>query len=386
MTDVRKPPKVETAEGYRIECDPTKRHDFLYLFDCEMGNPNGDPDADGAPRVDPETGHGIVTGVALKRRVRNYVALASEYEADDARRDRLGIFIAHRGILNEKIREAHEQSGLPVGKRVQRQVRDAEAAAELAELAGDDLLPSGFSVPTDGSLSYTGELVPRELKAALDGLAAEHALSKKARAAIEGAAREAGRPERSRANTETAGRYMRDHNYDVRMFGAVMQTGLNAGQALGPLQLVDARSLHPVAPMEMTITRTAVTREEESDQKLSTIGRRYVIPYGLYLARGFFTHHYARETGADADDLALFWDALAKMWELDRSASRGMMSARGLLVFTHDHPFGDAPAHKLFSRLKVEPKDDAASPRSFDDFGVTVDDSDLPKGVTLTRP
>lgn len=182
--------------------------------------------------------------------------------------------------------------------------------------------------------------------------------------------------------------------YDVRSFGAVMTTGVNCGQVRGPLQLTFARSIDPVVPVDVSITRVAVTRgedkvtqsasgEEEASGKVTEMGRKSIVPYGVYRAHGFFNPNLADDTGLDSEDIALFWDALQMMWELDRSASRGMMSCRGLYVFSHSSALGNSPAHKLFDRINIELNKGDDPARSFSDYDVTVDTEDLPSNVTF---
>jgi CRISPR-associated protein Csd2 len=185
--------------------------------------------------------------------------------------------------------------------------------------------------------------------------------------------------------------------YDIRMFGAVMTTGVNCGQVRGPIQITFARSQDPIMPLDVAITRIAITKSEDaavmvSDEdgkgkggKTTEIGRKAMIPYGLYRCSGFYSPHLAEQTGVTAKDLELFWDALVKMWEFDRSASRGMMAPRGLYVFSHESKLGNAPAHKLFERIAVALHQEGAVPRQFSDYGVTVDDANLPSGVHLTQ-
>jgi CRISPR-associated protein Csd2 len=177
---------------------------------------------------------------------------------------------------------------------------------------------------------------------------------------------------------------MCENFYDVRMFGAVMSTGLNAGQVRGSMQITFARSLDPVLPQDLAITRMAVT-DEKDREKMQTIGRKTFIPYGLYMAHGFFSPYLAESTGVTEFDLKLFWEALVNMWDLDRSASRGMMAPRGLYVFSHENKLGNAPAHKLFERIKPELEEAGSVPRKFSDYTITVDEVDLPSGITLTR-
>jgi len=200
-----------------------------------------------------------------------------------------------------------------------------------------------------------------------------------------------------REDIEEARRWMCDNFYDVRMFGAVMTTGVNCGQVRGPLQLTFARSIDPIVPLDLTITRVAITRPEDAkvvsnDEdgergrgKVTEMGRKAILPYGLYLAKGFFSPKFAEDTGVQPDDLALFWEALQNMWDLDRSAARGFMSIRGLYIYTHDNPLGNEHAYRLFDRLKVQRKQGVETARSFSDYEITLESAGLPEGVTLER-
>lgn len=305
--------------------NPELRHDFIMLFDVQDGNPNGDPDAGNMPRVDPETMEGLVTDVCIKRKIRDYIALAGEGKPG------FDIYVKHRGILANEQRRAYQELGL-----------DAQ------DSANDD-----------------------------------------------------------------ARTWMCKHFYDIRMFGAVMTTGKapaadngdkkaaakkwNCGQVRGPVQLTFARSVSPVTALDVSITRVALTnagdtRKEDADEEVAgsgQMGRKALLPYGLYLGRGFFSPKFAKDTGVTSEDMDLFWNALVSMWDLDHSAARGFMSIRGLYVFTHENPLGNAPAHLLFNRIQAVPREELKAaqrvPRSFGDYEVLVDDDDLPEGVTLTR-
>lgn len=199
----------------------------------------------------------------------------------------------------------------------------------------------------------------------------------------------------ARGDVDRARAWMCENFYDIRIFGAVMTTGVNCGQVRGPVQLTFARSVDPIVPLDLSITRVAVTREEDamiavSDEgqmtgKQTEMGRKALVPYGLYRAHGFFNPHFAKQTGADSEDLALFWQALQQMWDLDRSSSRGLMACRGLYVFSHESSLGNAPAHALFERIEVARRDGVEAPRSFRDYVVQVNADGLPQGVTLTR-
>jgi len=292
--------------------DPTRRHDFVLLFEVTDGNPNGDPDAGNLPRVDPETMQGLVTDVAIKRKVRDWVDMA-------------------RG--SEESYKIYVQSGVALNAQHQRAYTDLRMKSTGAKQARDDI-------------------------------------------------------DRARA-------WMCANFYDIRMFGAVMTTGVNCGQVRGPIQLTFARSIDQIVPLDLAITRVAVTREDdakvvvaeggETTGKQTEMGRKALVPYGLYRTSGFFNPHFARQTGVTAEDLALFWQALQMMWDTDRSASRGMMACRGLYIFSHGSSLGNAPAHKLLERVNIERRPEVVAPRSFRDYSVQVDEAGLPEEITLTR-
>lgn len=371
-----------TEQTTKVHCDPSKKHDFVLLFDVTDGNPNGDPDAGNLPRTDPETMEGLVTDVALKRKVRNFVAFVADDEDYEDRRESLNIYVEHKGVaLNAQHRKAYRARQIPTSEPGRQQITDEALIEFFARVQ-----PQGFTLtePTEDSpreLVYSGELSKEDLTATLDAIGAENPGAKKFAQDVSKKAKEV-KP--TRQQVEDARGWMCEHFYDIRMFGAVMTTGVNAGQVRGPLQLTFSRSVDPIIPQDLAITRVAVTREEEQDKKDTEIGRKTLIPYGLYVGRGFFSPHLAKQTGVTAADLELFWDALVYMWDFDRSASRGTMSPRGLYVFTHDKSFGNAPAHELFERVRLSLNDGVTSPRRFTDYTVTVED-DLPEGVTLTR-
>jgi len=306
------------------------RYEFLFLFDCVNGNPNGDPDAGNAPRIDPEDLHGLVSDVAIKRRLRNYVQNARNNQMPDA------IFVEHATNLNTKIARAHEAT--PGG------------------LAGGD----------------------------------------------KGA---------GKAKVEAARQWMCQNFYDVRAFGAVMSTGPNAGQVRGPVQIAFARSHDPVLPLDLSLTRMAVAEDkgvkapkasadyqawedEQPEDKLRTMGRKSLIPYGLYEGRGFISAFLAQQTGFGEGDLSLLWEALLCMYEHDRSASKGLMSVQEpIFVFQHvgtdsdatqraqQARLGCAPAHRLFDLVEVKKKPGVEAPRQFGDYTVIFHQSRLPAGV-----
>ena len=273
------------------------RIDFVYLFDVQDGNPNGDPDAGNLPRVDAETGMGLVTAVCLKRKVRNYVQVAKDLS------DGYDIFIKEKAVLNSEIDKAHDDEDV-------KKAKDKTAAARL---------------------------------------------------------------------------FMCKNYYDIRTFGAVMSTGKNAGQVRGPIQFTFARSIDPIATAEHSITRMAVATEKEAEKQNGdnrTMGRKATVPYGLYVCHGFISASLAKQTGFSEEDLELFFEALKNMFDVDRSAARGLMSAQKLIVFRHDSVLGNAPANKLFDLVKIK-KNTEAAPRSFSDYVVSIDKNSVPNGVTV---
>lgn len=274
------------------------RFDFVFVFDVKDGNPNGDPDAGNLPRVDAETGMGLVTDVCLKRKVRNYVQVSTNCA------EGYDIFIKEKAVLNTLIDKAHEDENVKEAKDKTMAARD----------------------------------------------------------------------------------FMCKKYYDIRTFGAVMSTGKNAGQVRGPIQLTFARSTDPIIASEHSITRMAVATEKEAEKQSGdnrTMGRKATVPYGLYVGYGFVSANLAKQTGFSEEDLELFWEALKNMFDVDRSAARGLMSAQKLIVFKHDSELGNAPANKLFDLVKIEKKDNNDVPRSFFDYNVTIDRENLPQGVTI---
>ena len=287
------------------------RYEFVILFDVENGNPNGDPDAGNMPRIDPETGHGLVTDVCLKRKIRNYVETVKE--------DETGYRI-------------YVKDGVPLNRS------DAEACA------------------------YVG-VDPAKLKEA-----------KKKEANLDALLRD----------------FMCSNFYDIRTFGAVMTTfvkgALNCGQVRGPVQLGFARSVDPIVPQEVTITRVSITTEEDAAKKGTEMGRKHIVPYGLYRAEGFVSANLARKTtGFTEEDLALLWKAILNMFENDHSAARGKMAVRKLIVFRHDSELGEAPAWKLFDLVKVQRKEGVTAPRSIEDYVLDVQEDALPQGVSCQQ-
>lgn len=285
------------------------RIDFVYIFDVQNGNPNGDPDAANAPRVDAEDMHGIVTDVCLKRKVRNYVQTIVAEDDKNEFQEGYDIFVKDKAVLDALVEKIYDYESVI-------KIKDKDKKKEEAK----NLLCKNF--------------------------------------------------------------------FDIRTFGQVIATTGKQDQVRGPIQLTFARSVDEITPRPLSITRCAVTKEEkntETDdvrQKERTMGRKNIVPYGLYICHGFISANLAQQTGFSEEDLQLFWDALKNMFDVDRSAARGLMSAQKLIVFKHDSVLGNAPANKLFDLVKVEKVCDGA-PRSFSDYTVTIDKEGLPANVTV---
>lgn len=282
------------------------RYDFALLFDVSNGNPNGDPDSGNSPRIDPETCHGLVSDVCLKRKIRNYISLAmtnSETGMPDIGYD---IYVKEKAVLNHQHQRAYESQW-------------------VKEKDKNEKIPS---------------------------------------------ARE----------------WMCRTFFDVRMFGAVMTTGVNCGQVRGPVQLAFARSIDPITSLEQSIIRMAVTSEKEAKSQNGinrTMGHKNIVPYALYEVHGFISPNLAMDTGFNNADLDLLWQALIYMFDIDRSAARGEMASRKLVVFEHMSKLGNYPAHRLFDRIRINLKDSSRPPRTFLDYKVFIDKEDLPKGITI---
>lgn len=283
------------------------RYDFVILFDVENGNPNGDPDAGNMPRVDPESGYGLVTDVCLKRKIRNYVETVKEDEKG------YRIYIKENVPLNRSDKEAYDYVGVAAGDIKAKKKEDPELDWKIRD-------------------------------------------------------------------------FMCENFYDIRTFGAVMTTfvkdKLNCGQVRGPVQIGFARSVDPVLPQEITITRVAITTESDAENKGTEMGRKFIVPYALYRAEGYISANLARKvTGFSEEDLELLWQAILNMFENDHSAARGKMAVRKLIIFRHDSELGCAPAHQLFDGVKVERKAGVEIVREFGDYIVEID-TNLPDGVT----
>lgn len=287
----------------------SKRYDFILVFDVVNGNPNGDPDAGNAPRLDPETGLGLVSDVCLKRKIRNFVSLV---KSDPRGQPSAGydIYVKERAILNHQHQRAYDALKLDPG----------------------------------------------------------------------------GKGKGQQDKVDRARAWMCQTFFDVRMFGAVMSTDVNAGQVRGPVQLTFGRSADRITSLEQSITRMAVTTEREAEKQEGgnrTMGRKEIVPYGLYVTHGFVNPFLAAQTGFSEDDLALLWQALLQMFEHDRSAARGEMTTRKLIVFEHESALGNARAHVLFERLEVRLKDPSRPPRAYSEYEVTLNQGSLPPGIRI---
>ena len=294
------------------------RYEFVVLFDVENGNPNGDPDAGNMPRIDPESGLGLVTDVCLKRKIRNYIEMVKEDEAG------YKIYIKENVPSNRSDREACESLGVT-------ETEDKKVTDALKKLKKSD---------PDADLKLRD--------------------------------------------------YMCKNFYDIRTFGAVMTTfvkaSLNCGQVRGPVQLGFARSIDPIISQEVTITRVAITTEKDAENKSTEMGRKSIVPYGLYRVEGYVSANLARKvTGFSEEDLDLLWDAIINMFENDHSAARGKMAVRELIVFKHSKELGDCPAYKLFDAVEVKKNETVEYPRKYQDYKVTIHEEEIPDSVEVKR-
>ena len=294
------------------------RYEFVVLFDVENGNPNGDPDAGNMPRIDPESGLGLVTDVCLKRKIRNYVETVKEEEPG------FQIYIREDVPLNRSDRTSCESLG--IHETDEKKVTDG-----LKKLKKND---------PDADLKIRD--------------------------------------------------YMCQNFYDIRTFGAVMTTfvkaSLNCGQVRGPVQIGFARSIDPIISQEVTITRVAITTEKDAENKSTEMGRKSIVPYGLYRAEGYVSANLARKvTGFSEEDLELLWEAIINMFENDHSAARGKMAVRELIIFKHSKELGDCPAYKLFDAVEVKKNDDIIYPRNYKDYTVKIHQDQIPESVEVTR-
>lgn len=294
------------------------RYEFVVLFDVENGNPNGDPDSGNMPRIDPESGLGLVTDVCLKRKIRNYVETVKE----DVKGYK--IYIKEDVPLNRSDREACESLGIT-------ETEDKKVTEALKKLKKSD---------KDVDIKLRD--------------------------------------------------YMCDNFYDIRTFGAVMTTfvkaSLNCGQVRGPVQLGFARSIDPIVSQEVTITRVAITTEKDAENKSTEMGRKNIVPYGLYRVEGYISANLARKvTGFSEEDLDLLWEAIINMFENNHSAARGKMAVRELIVFKHSKELGDCPAYKLFDAVEVRKKEEIEYPRKYQDYTIQIHEEMIPDSVEMKR-
>lgn len=287
------------------------RYEFVVLFDVENGNPNGDPDAGNLPRIDPESGYGIVTDVCLKRKIRNYVETVKEEEAG------YQIYIKEDVPLNRSDSKAYEYLNTN-----EKDIKDLKKKDPEVDRKIRDFMCRNF--------------------------------------------------------------------FDIRTFGAVMTTfvkaALNCGQVRGPVQIGFARSIDPIVSQEVTITRVAITTEQDAENKKTEMGRKSIVPYALYRAEGYISANLARKvTGFSEDDLEMLWEAIINMFEIDHSAARGKMAVRELIIFKHSKELGDCPAYKLFDAVEVKRNDEVLYPRQYRDYSVTIHEEQIPDSVEVSR-
>jgi CRISPR-associated protein Csd2 len=361
--------------------EPIKnRYDFVLIFDVKDGNPNGDPDAGNLPRIDPETGHGLVTDVCLKRKVRNYVQITKEpKEPHD-------IYIKEKAVLGRAHFAVFKELGIDTGEESRKPV-----PKELVAVFEEFSLPEGLSfIPSEdegGEIVVAPDADKKEIKTWIKEEKPDKEVTKIINAALKDAkSRRPTEDETKRGREKMCKKY-----YDVRTFGAVLslKSAPNCGQVRGPVQLTFGRSVDPVVTMEHSITRMAVATEAEAEKQKGdnrTMGRKNTVPYGVYVAHGFVSPHLAAQTGFGEEDLALLWDALVNMFEHDRSAARGLMSTQKLIIFKHDSALGKAPAHTLFDLVKVIRKDADKPARDFaSDYEIAIDESRKPQGVEIIK-
>lgn len=356
------------------------RYDFVLLFDVKDGNPNGDPDAGNLPRMDAETGRGLVTDVCLKRKIRNYVALRESYKTPN------NIYVREKAVLGRAHVEAFKTLGIGLGEEAELKVEP-----KLAQEFEDVTLPDGLTLTGDDEdgwlLVFAADLDKVAIKDWLKDAKKEKLCSADIQKLI-GEGLKLVKARRPDSGEVDKGREWMCKNYfDIRTFGAVMslKSAPNCGQVRGPVQLTFGRSIDPIVALEHSITRMAVATEAESDKQGGdnrTMGRKFTVPYGLYAAHGFISAHLAEQTGFSDDDLELLWAALIEMFEHDRSAARGEMTTRGLYVFKHDLKLGNARAYSLFEHIQAKLKEGVTVPRDFSDYSVTVDGHELAIGKT----
>jgi CRISPR-associated protein Csd2 len=355
------------------------RYDFVLFFDVKDGNPNGDPDAGNLPRIDPETGHGLVTDVCLKRKVRNYVQLVKGCAAP------FDIYVKEKAVLGRAHVKAFKELGIQLGEE-----SIAAITKEIYDWFDENEMPPGISTDGDEENNNYNVIVAadadkKEIKEWLRKAKPAHNVKNAINAVLKGA-----NPRRPTGKEVEQGRNkMCQDYYDIRTFGGVLslKSAPNCGQVRGPVQFTFARSVNQIVPLEHSITRMAVATEAEAEKQHGdnrTMGRKFTVPYALYRCHGFVSAPFAAQTGFSEDDLALLWDAISNMFEHDHSAARGQMSARKMVIFKHDSPLGQAPSHKLFDLVRVDPKHPGDVIRDYSQYTITVPtQADMPQGVTV---
>lgn len=354
------------------------RYDFVLLFDVKDGNPNGDPDAGNLPRLDAETGHGLVTDVSLKRKVRNFVTVVHQYKRPH------DIYVRERAVLGRSHVEAFKDLGITLGEETRVRV-PAELRTALLEIS----LPEGAVLDESEDEVIDLVLAPEVDKKAVQSWMKEVSLSPKMKKLFSEILKQGKGRKPTREESDSGREWLCRNFFDIRTFGAVLslKSAPNCGQVRGPVQLTFARSIEPVVALEHSITRVAVATEAEAEKQQGdnrTMGRKHTVPYGLYRAHGFVSAFLAKQTGFDEADLALLWQALEQMFEHDRSAARGEMSTRGLYVFEHESELGNAHAHALFDKLAVARHRDPGTPaRDFSAYSVLSDGKPVAPGASV---
>jgi len=350
------------------------RYDFVLYFDVQDGNPNGDPDAGNLPRIDAETGIGLVTDVCLKRKLRNYVQLTQKQEKP------FKIYIKEKAVLGRAHWDAFKSLEIPLGEE-----SSILLPEEFWEVFDEFDCPDGISIEEndngDKILVFAADADKNAIKEYIKDINPPKNLKKFLNSCL----KEVKSRKPTAEETEKGRKWMCEQFFDIRAFGAVLslKTAPNCGQVRGPVQLTFARSVDPIIALEHSITRMAVATEAEAEKQSGdnrTMGRKFTVPYGLYRCHGFISANLAAQTGFSAQDLDLFWEAVQNMFEHDRSAARGLMSTRALIVFKHDSALGNRPAHELFARVTAERKSSNPA-RFFDDYSILLDGQPFKESV-----
>jgi CRISPR-associated protein Csd2 len=369
-------------KGTEIMNNPIKnRYDFVLIFDVKDGNPNGDPDAGNLPRVDPETGCGLVTDVCLKRKVRNYIQMTKTSEEDLRNYD---VYVKEKAVLGRSHVEAFKKLSIQLGEETPPVPVPPDIREDILEFN----LPEGLTLDEEDDGSIFLVIAPDSDVKAVKEEIKEGKPGKDLKSFFAQALKGVKSRKPTGEETEQGRDWMCRKFYDIRTFGAVMslKSAPNCGQVRGPVQMTFGRSVDPIVTLEHSITRMAVATEAEAEKQGGdnrTMGRKNTVPYGLYVGYGFVSAHLAAKTQFGEDDLKLLWEALGSMFEHDRSAARGLMATQKLVVFKHEGPLGNASAHALFERIKITRTDAAKPARAFSDYKVALDRADLPPGIEI---